>query len=241
MDTDITESWPPPLRLRRSLKAKYLRISISATNEVELVVPRGATKADALDFLNSKKPWVLKQLKKNADKVIVPPLPEHHWPFTLNFRALNMRYALQYKITSASHIRISMVDEYTLMISGPLLEPQAIFHALKKWVKKQGQWYLPIMLNELSVQIGLGFSGVSVRGQKSRWGSCSSKGAISLNYKSLFLPKALCEHVIIHELCHTVHLDHSSRFWGLLTEHDPKTQLHREQLKQGDQFVPGWL
>ncbi len=81
---------------------------------------------------------------------------------------------------------------------------------------------------------------VSIRQQRTRWGSCSRGNSISLNAKLLFLPPELVEYVLLHELCHTRAMDHSARFWAIVAEHDPGFERHRRALKDAGRFVPPW-
>ena len=82
---------------------------------------------------------------------------------------------------------------------------------------------------------------MSIRGQRSRWGSCSATGDISLNYQLLFLPPHLLRHVLVHELCHTVELNHSPRFWRTVARFEPDLAALREEMRRSWSHVPGWL
>jgi len=91
------------------------------------------------------------------------------------------------------------------------------------------------------LQITLPADAEDVRGQKTRWGSFSSRGTLSLNYKLLFLPEPLLRHVILHELSHSVHMNHSDEFWNLLHSLDPDTATHDKQLSEAWKYLPAWL
>jgi predicted metal-dependent hydrolase len=85
------------------------------------------------------------------------------------------------------------------------------------------------------------FATASIRGQKTRWGSCSSRQTISVNCKLLFLPSELVRYVLIHELCHTVHLNHSAAFWALVAQKEPDYQQLDAGLRDARYHVPLWL
>ena len=79
---------------------------------------------------------------------------------------------------------------------------------------------------------GFEFGRISIRNQKSRWGSCSSKKNLSFNYKIVFLKEELQDYLIVHELCHLKHMNHSKRFWTLVGRAFPDHKVHSEALKR---------
>jgi predicted metal-dependent hydrolase len=100
---------------------------------------------------------------------------------------------------------------------------------------------LPQRLSVLADRHGLSYHRVQVRGQRTLWGSCSSNGTISLNYKLLFLSPALVDYVLLHELAHTKHLDHSPAFWRKLLSMEADARSLDQQLTQSGREVPPWL
>jgi predicted metal-dependent hydrolase len=112
---------------------------------------------------------------------------------------------------------------------------------LKLWLRQKAWLYLPQHLSELSKEHHLPFSGLSIRTQKTRWGSCSAHKKINLNSKLLFLPKRLVDYVIIHELCHTKFLNHSVNFWNLVEHHMPHYKRLEHEIKGENNFVPSWF
>lgn len=101
----------------------------------------------------------------------------------------------------------------------------------QKWLYQKAIEFLPVRTFELAKENSLSPSKVSVRKQKTRWGSCSPSGAISLNYKLMMLRKELIDYVIIHELCHLVELNHSKRFWRLVGKIVPDYAELRKELR----------
>lgn len=112
---------------------------------------------------------------------------------------------------------------------------------LKKWLAYRAHRDLAPWLRQLGYELDLPCRRISVRGQKTRWASCSSQKDISLNYKLLFLPRPLVHYVLVHELCHTVHMNHSSDFWALVGEKQPNYAQWRAEIKQGWRYVPRWV
>ena len=128
-----------------------------------------------------------------------------------------------------------------LELSGQVEDPALWQEALRRWLAGRARLHLVPWLERLAARHGFTVTGVSIRCQKTRWGSCSARRRIQLNLKLLFLPPELAEHVLLHELCHTVHLDHSPAFWALLRSCDPAADDHRRRLRGGWSFVPLWL
>lgn len=83
-------------------------------------------------------------------------------------------------------------------------------------LRKQALSYLPLRLQTLAARFGFSYNKVTIRGSQSRWGSCSSQKNISLSYYLMTLPSILLDAVLIHELCHTVEMNHGPRFWDLM-------------------------
>lgn len=127
-----------------------------------------------------------------------------------------------------------------LLVSGAVGDPEACRAALRRWLTRRACEHLPALLAELGKVEGLSYSKVTVRGQRTRWGSCSSRGAISLNRHLLFLPSQLVRYVLLHELCHTVKSDHSAGFWRELGRREPEAGRLRKELRVVGRCVPGW-
>ena len=101
-----------------------------------------------------------------------------------------------------------------------------------KSLKKQAKAELPIMVEELSKLIGVTYGTVSIRAQKSRWGSCSSKGNLNFNCLLMLLPENLRRYVVVHELCHRIEMNHSVPFWQEVGKYQPTFKEDRKQLHQ---------
>ena len=107
---------------------------------------------------------------------------------------------------------------------------------LAKWLCFKAKTYLKSRTYKIAQEYLLKFENVSIRSYKSRWGSCDNKRNINLNWKLIMLPSKIIDYVIIHELCHTKHMDHSRNFWKLVSKLDYEYKENRENLKNFGYF-----
>ena len=129
----------------------------------------------------------------------------------------------------------------TLVIHGTTDDADACQTVLKGWLTHKAEEHLIPWRKRVSDESGLGYSAVSIGQQQTRWGRCSSRRLISPNARLLFLPPELVTYVLVHELCHTKHLNHSPRFWRLVESYLPDYRRLDRQLRNGSRWMPGWL
>ncbi len=234
----IEQETLPPHTFRKSQRARYLQMRITAAGQLEIVVPKRVSQKQAQAFFLENLAWVKKRLHLlvdqpcSHDKALV-------FPDTIELRALDFQYRVVY-LDRPEKLRL-IESQDMLYSNGASAKSDHFFYLLQRWLKRKCSQHLNPWLQALAEEFSFSFSSVSYRGQKTRWGSCSSNGTISLNYKLLFLPKAMVNYVLVHELCHTKHLDHSKRFWHLVECCEPDWRSARAALKNSDQYLPYWL
>lgn len=226
------------IQLRISRRARRLRIDVSARRGVVVVIPEGTPQDVVRRFVAEKREWIRRartRIEEQAGAELQPAGPPV--PNSLDLRALRCEYTV--KTRAADRARVE-VDGNLLRVHGPR-EAARIRATLANWLKGTARTHLVPRLDMLADEHGFAYQRASVRGQRTRWASCSSRGTISLNYKLLFLPPALVDHVLLHELAHTRHLNHSQRFWDLLARLDPHWRRHHAALARAARWLPAWV
>ena len=225
---------PHQYHIRRSKRAKHLRINIHPQTGVEVVLPDRMSERHVKPFIQQHSAWISYQIQRlGMDKPIMLPesvhlkLTDEHW--YIDYKTVN-REKFSHKQKPGQ-----------LTIVGPNRELHPCRRQLHLWLRKKARQLLPARLETLSRSTGLGYNAVSIRSQKTRWGSCSSKGNINLNDRLLLLPAELVDYVMIHELCHTEEMNHSRAFWRLVDQHCADYKIQQKNLRQVRQLLPDWI
>jgi predicted metal-dependent hydrolase len=232
----------PPYTVRESARAKHLNLRLSPRGELEVVIPVGYDRTEIPSVIIKHQDWLDRAQQRLASR---QPQQKHlaseGLPSIVELRALNKTWDIEYTPAPVKHIKINESLESTVILWGNTRTEALARQALKKWLAIQGDRYLGPWLRRLSQDIGLPFRDVTCRGQKTLWGSCSQDKNISLNYKLLFLPAPLVHYVMVHELCHTQHMDHSKAFWNLVGQCERDYKGLDRDLNKAMQYVPRWL
>jgi predicted metal-dependent hydrolase len=227
----------------KSPKARHVRIRVSLSDGLVVVVPRGFPAARVPALLETRRGWIERALERvriqreeRAKQAAAGP------PVVLALPALGEEWDVEYRPTEASGVSVRERPGRRLVVSGAIDDAEATRNAIRRWLARRAKATLAPRLLALAAEHDYPVKRVTMRWQRSRWGSCSPSGTISLNAQLLFLPSRLAEYVVLHELCHTVRLDHSAAFWRVLAGHEPRYEtLRRELRKAGWSHVPGWL
>ena len=233
-----------PYSIRESLKAKHVSIKISHLGEVEIVIPRGFDRRKLPEILEKRQDWIAKTTQRivaERQSFGAEPESELELPPQLNLRSLPEDWTIGYQPMPTWKLTTNPAQPHHLLVSGAIDQNPLCYRILKHWLTRKAELHLSPWLLQVSQEVSLPCSTISVRGQKTIWASCSSKKNISLNYKLLFLPPDLVRYVFIHELCHTVHLDHSDRFWSLVGEKEPDYRFHDAELNKAWCYIPQWI
>ena len=179
--------------------------------------------------------WVEERLLHLSTQPLVPNLP----PSTIALPAIDEQWRVEYLLRNGGRNSCREYPQSRLLLSAATDEQSR--ELLKRWLSRKAKAQLVPWLQETSEELALPFSGVTIRGQRTRWGSCSAKGHINLNYALLFLQPDLVRYLFVHELCHTVHLNHSRHYWNLVQSLEPHYRTYEKALKLASNQVPPWL
>lgn len=207
-----------PYTVRFSKKARYLQIKINASRQIELVIPKRHTLEQGQRFLREKSDWIRRNL---------PPAKCTVRRFT--FFGRNLRITHAYDLFLPKHAM--RMRGRRLFIKSPEGSHETTPELYQAFLKFRAKDFLKKRTFELAKQHNFTVNRVSIRGQKTRWGSCSQSGTISLNYNLLRLDKKLIDYVIIHELCHLRHMNHSKDFWNEVEQILPDYKQLRKELR----------
>ena len=207
MDFDYT--------IRRSDRARRVRVTVDVHDGVEVVLPRRAREREAAAAVAQLRPWIERRLSEAA--------------------GLRARIA-------ARGATVPYLDETLALTPQPgrtrvhrrgveLLVPDGDARpALERWYRRAARAEIEPRVADATAALGVGHGAITIRGQRTRWGSCSSNGALSFNWRLLLAPGEVLDYVVWHEVCHLEVMDHSPQFWRLLERHVPGYRSPRRWL-----------
>lgn len=230
----------PEYTIRESARAKHVRFRVTVADGLVVVVPQGFDRSRIPELLEGKRAWLeraLHQIEQHRQTLSVSAMQ----PTTIELATLDQIWRLEWMQSDSPTIALDERYPFELSILGPIDDTRAWQPALKQWLIARAREALVPWTMDLSQEMGIPIQRVTVRCQTTRWGSYSNKGTVSLNAQLLFLPRQVTQYVLIHELCHAKHLNHSVRFWQLVRQWEPDANRLRSELKVAGGFVPGWL
>lgn len=199
----------PPLVVRfvRNPRARRYILRVRPDGIVRVTIPRGGSKRDATGFLHRHRAWVDGQLQRWREARSSPAGPLRAGDAVL-VRGVPIPVSVEPARHGRMKVRLEGVPSCLAMAADDLRP------AVAAMLRALAQRDLPARLAQLATEHGLTVSRVSIRNQQARWGSCSSTGAINLNWRLVQVPPEVCDYVLVHELMHLREPNHSRRFWA---------------------------
>jgi len=224
--------------VRESGRAKRLSIKVFPRGRVEVVVPKRTRAADVREFVEAHGEWIRKARAKFAAEH--PPEP-FALPLSVHLPGIDRHFCVRYERDDGDKSVRYRVRGNTVILSGRTQDETLCVIALKRWLVALGKKEMLPTLRALSTQTDNAFKKMHVRGQKTCWGSHSSTGTVSLNYCLMFLGPRHLRYVMIHELCHARHMNHSQRFWRLVGKFEPMYRQLDKDLNTCWKRIPTWV
>jgi predicted metal-dependent hydrolase len=192
--------------VRRSARAKRVRVTVHPDRTVEVVLPRRAAERDAANAVAELRPWIERRLRKLDHAQEELRRPENTVPYLGELLTL---------VAQPGRSRVHRRGDQLLVPATDAGE------ALERWYRTQARKEIAPRLDAAVARAGTRYTRLTIRGQRTRWASCSSSGAMSFNWRLLLAPPEVLDYVVEHEVCHLEVMDHSPRFWRLLESRVP--------------------
>jgi predicted metal-dependent hydrolase len=216
-----------PYRIRRSDRAVHARIQVDADG-VEVVVPKRFPLRNVEPFVREKRPWIERTLRRMRES-------EAHFPPARLYDGGEVPY-LGERLALAVREEPRRTRAHVARRGSVLhvkLGPDTTLHAaLEAWYRRRARAEVAPRLDAAVRRAGKSYARLQIGGQRTRWASCSTSGAMSFNWRLLLAPADILDYVVEHEVAHLDVQDHSSRFWRLLGSRCPSWREHEAWLRR---------
>lgn len=227
-----------PIGFRRSGRARRMQVRVCPVRGAEVVVPRRTPQWLARRFADRHRDWIEDRLAELRRQL--PDGGDPSPPSELALPLLGERWRVRYEPDPAARsVRSPTSGELVVPVGRD--EPAAGRELLLRWLRRRGRQALVPRLFELAGRFGISVGRVQIGNQATRWGSCSSRGTISLNVRLLFLDPPLVDYLMIHELAHVRHPNHGPAFWRAVSEMEPGWREADRALSAAWRLVPTWV
>lgn len=211
--------------IRASVRRRTLSLELRPDGSLTVAAPRGMALATIRAFVKSRRAWV------EAKRALLP----HHAPSRTipedgaSLPYLGTELALKLSV-AASRRATSRYESNNLIIEAP--HHAAVRPVIEAWYRRAAATHAAARLAHFAPQVGRTHTRLTIRAQRTRWGSCSARGAISLNWRLIQAPPEIFDYVVVHELCHLLVPNHSARFWSEVARILPDWRRRRAELRQ---------
>ncbi|MDX8409558.1 MAG: SprT family zinc-dependent metalloprotease [Mariprofundales bacterium] len=233
-----------PYHIRESRRAKRVSLRVLPPDgRVEVLIPCGHDHAVASRMVEMHQQWIARQQLKMEQRL--QSAPEHctqlKLPQRIHLAAIGREVVVHYDhVTEGKAQMVYDHSSQLLKLQTNAVPPRQMARYLCDFLQATAKQELTPWLHDLAASHGLRPAKVTIRRQRSRWGSCSSKGNISLNAKLMLLKPELVESVMLHELAHLRHLNHAPEYWAFLAQLDADYAQHRQAIRHCAGDIPLW-
>jgi hypothetical protein len=210
-------------------KRKSMTIVVEAPDKVTAIVPIRTSQAVILEKVQAKAPWIIKKLE--YFKNVQPTYTAREFVDGELFLYMGEHYQLQVEQDiSLGRPEVKLTKE-RLCVCAPTADKNTIETALEAWYRERAKEIILERVNYYQDKIPKVPNRIVIKGQKKRWGSCSSKGNLNFNWRVVMAPLAVMDYIVVHEMCHLVHLNHSKEFWNLVAQMLPDYKNRQKWFK----------
>ncbi|MCB8978698.1 MAG: M48 family metallopeptidase [Ardenticatenaceae bacterium] len=209
---------------------KTLAINVHPDLSVTVVAPQSATPAAIEAKVRQRAPWILRQQQEL--ELYLPQTPPRQYVSGETHRYLGRQYRL--KVSEDEARSVKLTRGFLTVMTPDKANVAQVQSQVEEWYRVQAKRVFPerlaAMLPRFARFVLPAEPQLAIRKMQSRWGSCTEEGVITLNLKLMQVPKVYIDYVIVHELCHLIEHNHSTRFYGLLDRMMPDWRTRRERL-----------
>jgi predicted metal-dependent hydrolase len=229
----------PRYQVRENRRAKRIILRVTVAHGLEVVVPSAAARRQIPAVLAKNRIWIERALKKLGEDQLAASQELKSPPTTISLPAVAETWTISVEQVSGHRLKLLERPRYHLHFHGDLRD-RGWQTMLRTWLIIRAENVFHVWLKQLTEKTQLKYARLTVRLQKTRWGSCSRRGNISLNARLLFVAPDIATYVLLHELCHTKELNHSSRFWNLVEQFEPNWRQLDRALTDASRTLPRW-
>jgi predicted metal-dependent hydrolase len=204
--------------------------------KVEIVVPPGTGVPAIERFVARHRDWAERRARELT--LLVPDSGSHR-PARIELRLVSLGWNVEYAAATRNSVQDSGDGRLTVRLRSD--SDRHVCQALVRWLAQAAAVHLDQRLAMVAHEIGIDYARMQLRRQRTRWGSCSTAGNISLNICLMFQRPEVVRYLMVHELCHRRHMNHSQRFWNLVESFEPDWRALDAELLKGWRNVPAWV
>jgi predicted metal-dependent hydrolase len=227
----------PGWDVRISRRARRLSMRVFPGGRVEVVVPPGVGIPAIERFVARHRDWAERRSREFA---LAAPSDSETRPEQVRLAACGEAWSIGYESGRPRRAWEHAAGELRVRVAEPD-NPLLVSAALLDWLVQRAADHLGGLLARVSNETGIDYQQLQLRRQRTRWGSCSASGGISLNVCLMFQRPEVVRYLLVHELCHRRHMNHSARFWRLVERFEPQWRPLDAELLAGWRKVPAWV
>ena len=223
-----------PYVFKRVPRRRHVHILVNDEGTPEVRAPWRFSRRKAREMLRENADWVLSALDTVRARLAERPrlVTGARLPLLDGSVRLDVRPRAQVDMFECARPWRGRAERHgpVLRVGTTSLGDGELRALIERWYRREAATWFAGRVEHYAPRLGVRPSRVTIRGQRSRWGSCSGKGTVSLNWRLMMVPSALADYVVVHELCHLRHMDHSPRFWAMVGGVVPDYRERRRSL-----------